>query len=178
MTERTLMHITPLPADHTPEHARELLLPFLLQCINWSHSSPELDGSVIDADDQLAAYIDGWGRDGDIAVIAWDDDDQPVGAAWCRLLSDPPGYGWVADDIPEVSIAVAPDFQAKGAGRQLLLDDVDLLGVQIRELALHGVADALLASTERKSPTNKSQNVGDDLAFVHLIVVHHDISFT
>ena len=114
------MHITPLPADHTPERARELLLPFLLQCINWSHSSPELDASVIEADDQLAAYIDGWGRDGDIAVIAWDDDQQPVGAAWCRLLSDPPGYGWVADDIPEVSIAVAPDAQGKGVGRQLL----------------------------------------------------------
>ncbi|MCT1872761.1 GNAT family N-acetyltransferase [Brevibacterium luteolum] len=114
------MHITPLPADRMPEEARELLLPFLLQCINWSPGAPERDASVIEADDQLSAYIDGWGRDGDIAVIAWDEENQPVGAAWCRLLSDPPGFGWVADDIPEVSIAVAPDFQAKGAGRQLL----------------------------------------------------------
>ncbi|MFB9778037.1 GNAT family N-acetyltransferase [Brevibacterium otitidis] len=113
------MHITPLPADRTAAEVRELLTPFLLQCINWSPGAPELDRSAIDADDQLAAYLDGWGRAGDIAVIAWDE-EQPVGAAWCRLLSDPPGYGWVADDIPEVAIAVAAEAQGRGAGRQLL----------------------------------------------------------
>lgn len=50
-----------------------------------------------------------------------------VGLAWLRLAdidavttSDFTGYGWVAADIPELSLAVLPDHQSQGIGGTLL----------------------------------------------------------
>jgi HAD superfamily hydrolase (TIGR01509 family) len=45
----------------------------------------------------------------------------PVGAAWFRIF-DPnrPGYGFVGADVPELSLAVAPDHRRRGLGRDLL----------------------------------------------------------
>lgn len=39
--------------------------------------------AAVRADPRLACYVGGWGRDGDIGVVA-ESGDQPVGAAWCR----------------------------------------------------------------------------------------------
>ena len=45
----------------------------------------------------------------------------PVGAAWFRLFEpDRHGYGFVAPDVPELSLAVAPEHRRRGLGRDLL----------------------------------------------------------
>lgn len=57
--------------------------------------------------DEVASshYLAGWPRRGDVGVVA--EIEEPVGAAWCRLLpSDDPGYGFADDDTPEVRIGV------------------------------------------------------------------------
>src|SRR5215467_16129087 len=42
-------------------------------------------------------YVEGWGRSGDAGVIATDQMERPLGAAWYRLHSDEvSGYGFVA----------------------------------------------------------------------------------
>jgi ribosomal protein S18 acetylase RimI-like enzyme len=68
----------------------------------------------------LAHYLLHWGRPGDRALIA-EARGRPVGAAWFRLLpAADRGYGYVADDIPEISVAILPEFRGTGIGTNLL----------------------------------------------------------
>ena len=68
----------------------------------------------------LRRYVERWGRPGDSGLIAIDE-FQPVGAAWYRLFTaEEPGYGFVDDKIPELSIAVVPLHRRKGIGEALL----------------------------------------------------------
>lgn len=65
-------------------------------------------------------YVERWGRPGDTALIAIQD-FQPVGAAWFRLFKpDNPGYGFVDERTPELSIAVVPSKRGTGLGTELL----------------------------------------------------------
>ena len=75
-------------------------------------------GTVEDA--SLWRYVAGWGRRGDSAVIALEG-GFPVGAAWFRLFPrDQPGFGFVDETTPEVSIAVVPSRRGQGIGSELL----------------------------------------------------------
>ncbi|MGD1859010.1 MAG: GNAT family N-acetyltransferase [Leptolyngbyaceae cyanobacterium] len=68
----------------------------------------------------LARYAVGWGRPGDVGYGAWQA-ATPIGAAWLRLWSgDNKGFGYIDDDIPELSIGVAPDYRGQGVGTRLL----------------------------------------------------------
>ncbi len=65
-------------------------------------------------------YVEGFGRPGDAGVIA-ETGGEPAGAAWCRLLSaSDAGYGYVADDIPEVTIGVVAGHRGLGIAAELL----------------------------------------------------------
>jgi ribosomal protein S18 acetylase RimI-like enzyme len=65
-------------------------------------------------------YVDGWGRPGDAGVVALDQ-GFPVGAAWYRLFRpEAPGYGFVDEGTPELTIAVVPSRRGRGFGEQLL----------------------------------------------------------
>ena len=71
---------------------------------------------------ELAKYVQNWGLDGDRGLIAVLEDSQTlVGAVWLRLFkSSNPGYGYISDDIPELSIAVLPQYRGQGIGTKLL----------------------------------------------------------
>jgi ribosomal protein S18 acetylase RimI-like enzyme len=46
---------------------------------------------------------------------------RPVGAAWYRLFqASAPGYGFVDEQTPELTIAVVPSCRGKGYGNELL----------------------------------------------------------
>jgi GNAT superfamily N-acetyltransferase len=71
-------------------------------------------------DASLWRYVAGWGRRGDAAVVALEG-GFPVGAAWFRLFAtDEPGFGFVDEQTPEVSIAVVPSRRGHGIGSELL----------------------------------------------------------
>ena len=68
----------------------------------------------------LSRYVDSWGRPGDVAVIAADGANR-VGAAWFRRFSArAPGYGFVDERTPELTIAVVPSKRRHGVGQELL----------------------------------------------------------
>lgn len=70
---------------------------------------------------QIRKYAEGWGRDGDVAVVAAVRTGKPLGAAWFRLFAeDDSGYGFVAEDIPEMTIGVIEDARGRGIGSMLM----------------------------------------------------------
>ena len=73
-----------------------------------------------EADVPLERYVAAWGRPGDRALVAIDE-FQPVGAAWYRLFTaEEPGYGFVDENTPELTIAIGPSRRGRGLGRELL----------------------------------------------------------
>lgn len=68
----------------------------------------------------VSRYVDRWGRPGDTAVVALEG-ATPVGAAWFRLYrAHEPGFGFVDEQTPELSIAVVPSRRHHGYGSKLL----------------------------------------------------------
>jgi len=105
-------------------YARASDEPFLWDMLYFAaHMNKDGSGSSDDAkgDGLLAKYVDGWGRAGDLGVIAEDESGQPVGAAWLRAFSIAErGYPLVPEDFPEIAIAVEPGNTGGGLGGALL----------------------------------------------------------
>ena len=73
-----------------------------------------------EADIPLTRYVDNWGRAGDVALMATETGHR-VGAAWFRLFQvDSPGYGFVDESTPELTISVVPSRRRHGVGNELL----------------------------------------------------------
>lgn len=111
-------------------------------------------------------YVRDWGRDGDVAVVAFARTDEPVGAAWCRTFTAAePGFGYVADDVPELSIACYPEFRGQGVGSLLL----GALLVRMRALG----ARAVCLSVEGDNPARRLY-----ARFGFEVTAEHDDTFT
>ncbi|MEV0290609.1 MULTISPECIES: N-acetyltransferase [unclassified Kribbella] len=97
------------------------LTEMLLEAYNW-------DGTAwftldkLRAEDKAWRYVADWPRATDFGVVA-EVDGTPAGAAWARCLTaDRPGYGYVADDVPELSLGVSLDFRRRGIARALMTE--------------------------------------------------------
>ena len=82
--------------------------------------------SILEAPNIRKYYAD-FGEEGDHAFLA-EMDHQPIGAVWARSFTETnPGYGFVATDIPELSIALSKNFTGKGIGSKLMETMIDHL---------------------------------------------------
>jgi ribosomal protein S18 acetylase RimI-like enzyme len=78
-----------------------------------------------EVEDPVFRYVRSWGRPGDAGLIALED-GNPVGAAWYRLFRrDAPGFGFVDESTPELTIAVVPGRRGRGIGHELLTGLLD-----------------------------------------------------
>jgi GNAT superfamily N-acetyltransferase len=76
--------------------------------------------SKLETDIPLSRYVDGWGRPGDTALIAIEEGHR-LGAAWYRLFrASAPGFGFVDEATPELTVAVVPGRRREGIGQALL----------------------------------------------------------
>ena len=97
----------------TPQDAR-FLRDMLRHAYYWRPSEEDAAGL------HPMRYVENWGRPGDAAVIALDR-GFPVGAAWYRVFKrERPGYGFVDEQTPELSIAVVPSKRGAGIGGELM----------------------------------------------------------
>jgi ribosomal protein S18 acetylase RimI-like enzyme len=117
-------------------------VPFLRDMLRhayyWRWGTPEAE------EIPASRYVEGFGRPGDAAVIALDE-GFPVGAAWYRIFrTGAPGYGFVDESTPELSIAVVPSRRGRGIGDELL-------SALIERARLEGYT-ALSLSVERQNP--------------------------
>jgi len=95
------------------------LAEMLVAAACWRLDGPVGDVRLVLARPELAHYVSGWPRPGDLGVVA--EDGQPVGAAWLRLLPEHDrGYGFVHAATPELSIGVVRTHRGRGIGSLLL----------------------------------------------------------
>lgn len=119
------------------------------------------------AADEIARYLDGWGRDGDVALVACrleedGSDGERRGAAWFRLFpSTRAGYGWVDARTPELTIAVAEEARGTGLGALLL----DALLARAATAGFERISLSVAKDNERAAALYRSRRfveVGDD----------------
>lgn len=116
-----------------------LLDEFLYQAIHTEPGDPRPPRSVT-AGPALRAYVEGFGRTGDVAVCA-EEGGEVVGAAWARLMR---GYGFAGDGVPELAVSVLPGHRGRGVGTALLSSLVE----RCSELG----CPALSLSVQRSNP--------------------------
>jgi len=138
---------TPWVIRRATDEDGSFLADMLVEAVNWSPEWKPRSRQRVLADSKTARYIAGWPRDTDLGVIAeaagprpatpadlppTDSPPaepepaeprlaEPAGAAWLRFLpAAEPGYGFVAEDVPELTIGVAASWRNRGLGRALL----------------------------------------------------------
>lgn len=136
-----------------------ILVDAVFEAANWS-GEVRFTREEILADPAFSHYVSGWLRPGDFGVVAETHDGAAlgaaVGAAWCRAFSaDEPGYGFVAEDVPELSIGVLPEYRGRGVGEALL-----------QALMSRARADGLRAISLSVEDGNRARSLYERLGFV------------
>ena len=142
----------------------ELLYDMLLEAFNWDGTARFTRDEVI-ADAHTAVYLGGWRRVDDFGLVALDS-GSPAGAIWARALpASSPGYGYVADDVPEISMAVARGHRGRGVGSALLAGCIEQargLGWRALSLSVEDGNTGARALYERHGFVTVGRNGGSD----------------
>ena len=102
--------------DADIEHVKRALF----EAVSWNPERELPPYEIVIAHPELARYHEGWGRRGDLAVIA-EREGEVVGASLCRLFTaEDHGHGYVDDETPELAVAVWDGHRGEGIGTRLM----------------------------------------------------------
>jgi len=119
------------------------------QMLMYAAREPSIE--VVQKQPLLSRYAIDWGRMGDMGSVALVRECS-IGAAWLRLWFEDKGFGYIDASIPELAMAVVPEYRGKGIGTKLLL--------QVLELA-NSVYPAVSLNVRANNPAiNLYQRVG------------------
>ena len=101
------------------------------------------DGNLIPSRDiiyepNLYKYIDKWDDKKDIGyMIVEQETNNKLGAVWLRTFCiNNKGYGYISEDISELSIAMYPKYRGKGLGTSLINHLISQLPAHINSISL------------------------------------------
>jgi ribosomal protein S18 acetylase RimI-like enzyme len=122
----------------------ELLRALLFEAAFWRPEVARPSPGEALAAPELARYVEDFGRPGDFGLVA-EEHGEPVGAAWWRHFdARAPGYGFVDEATPEITVAVFPAHRSRGIGTTL----VEAIRGEARERGI----PRLSLSVERDNP--------------------------
>jgi ribosomal protein S18 acetylase RimI-like enzyme len=102
-----------------PEEVRHVKWA-LYEAVSWNSERVLPPFEVTIEHPELARYHAGWGRAGDLGVVA-ESNGEIVGVAMCRLFTaDDHGHGYVDAETPELAVAVAEGRRGGGIGALLM----------------------------------------------------------
>ena len=120
----------------------------------WRPDKPTPTADQVLADPRYAMYLAGWPRHGDHGLVA--EQDGSLGAAWYRTYTEARhGYGFISEDVPELSIAVVMSRRREGIGRRLLV-----------ELITASIAQGYPALSLSVSGDNPARDLYESVGFV------------
>ncbi|ACZ21852.1 sortase-like acyltransferase [Sanguibacter keddieii DSM 10542] len=143
----------------------DLLHDMLYEAFTWDGTA-RFTREQVRADEHTVRYLGGWQQPGDLGLVALDEDDRPLGAVWARALpAEAPGYGFVADDVPEIGMGVGAAHRGRGVGSALLaghLDQARAQGWRALSLSVEDGNVAARALYERHGFVVVGRNGGSD----------------
>lgn len=98
----------------------QFLVDILLHAFNWSNDQTFTKEQILSTP-EISHYVVGWKRETDFGMVAEKENGRLIGAVWGRLLTrSDPGYGFVSDTIPELTMGVLPGHRGVGTGTVLM----------------------------------------------------------
>lgn len=131
------------------------LKDFVYLAIHVNDPSEIPDRSILDVP-QIKKYYDRWGVKDDFGIKAVDEDTgKTIGMIWIRQFhSSDPSYGFISDEIPELSMSIEPDYRGMGIGTELM------------KRLIEGVKDRYAAISLSVSLDNKAKMLYERFGFV------------
>jgi len=136
MSQQTQYKIRSLrPAD------QPLLWEMLYLSLFVPEGNAPFERDILEQPD-ISKYVRDWGRATDFGFVTVDENNQPLGAIWLRLLiGEEKGYGYVDDSTPELGMAVLPEYRGQGMGTILLTHSVEAATRSYEQISLSVAAE-------------------------------------